>query len=264
LVEAVATSLRDHRVLPLARRVWSSEQFVSQNHEVMQAIHEVLPYVSRAALWVLDRGLDSARFFSSFNRLGMKWVIRQRGDRNVILPHVPHTMPMAELAEVIDTPHVARPWVSRDNKLVREEVRFGSCTVDLTDGERYTLVVVRFSDSAKPMMLLSNVRVRRTEDAARIVVAYFRRWAAEEQIRADKQLHHLEDVRVLRYTALIRLMVLTVIASGVLALEQARSLRRARWLARSAPIVGPVPPFRSYRVRMAVQFMLRPPMPRLE
>jgi hypothetical protein len=71
-------------------------------------------------------------------------------------------------------------------------------------------------------------------------------------------------VRVLRYTAFIRLMVLTVIASGVLALEQARSLRRARWLARSAPIVGPVPPFRSYRVRMAVQFMLRPPMPRLE
>lgn len=258
-VEIVATTAC-HHVLPLLRRLWSSvhPDFLSQNHEIIQGIKEVLPYVSRRAVWVMDRGFDAARtLWPAFSRLGLNWVVRLRGDRHVWLPG--HDEPMTEkhLASLMDKPHVARPLVSRNNMLEKVEVRYGCCVVELVPGgDRYTLIAAKFADSDGMVNLMARRALRRADQGHRYVMAYFRRWQVEEEIRFDKQMWDIEDVRVRRWEKLCDLMTLTVIASGVLALRLAESPQGGRWLIKQAPIVDPIPPFPMYRLLMAVRAML--------
>lgn len=260
--EIVATHA-DHRVIPLRRRLWSSAEPThrSQNRETFDTILEVLPFVNPAALWVFDRGYDSARIMDWLDARGLRWLIRQRGDRHLWLPPLHEKMATEVLGNTITTPWTARPWVSRNNKLVRIEVAFGACTVQRTPGGDFlTLVVVR-QRNHKPMLLLSNVRVRRESDAKRLVEAYFRRWAVEDEIRAAKQLLDLENIRLLTWTSLVRMVDLSVLPNGLLALHAAEHPRSARWLARRAPIVDPAPPYPAYRLFAAIRALMVPAVP---
>ncbi len=70
------------------------------------------------------------------------------------------------------------------------------------------LVVVR-GLGAKPMMLLTNLPMRRNRKVLWWVVsAYLTRWRIEEAIRFIKQSYDLEDIRVLTYERLRNMAVL--------------------------------------------------------
>ena len=253
--EIVATPA-DHQVIPLRRRLWSSAEpgHQSQNRETCDTILDVLPFVDPRALWVFDRGFESNRLIDWLDARGMRWLIRQRGDPHVWLPMLAEKFPTEMLGAALSTPHTARPLVSRKNKLVRIELAFGSCTVQRTSrGDYLTLIAAKLPRSKRPMLLLSNVRGRREVDARRLVEAYLRRWAVEDEIRAAKQLLDLENVRLLTWTSLQRMVELSVLPTGLLALHVAEHPRSARWLAKQAPIVDPVPPYLAYRLVPAVR-----------
>jgi len=264
--EIVATT-RDHRVVPLHRAIWSTKQpsFRSETNELRKAILWVKPFVSAEATWVMDRGGDGDPRIALFDELLPRWVIRMVGNRNIWRPGAkddgPHNM--LDVARAIDKSHKAWCWVSRDNRLVRVRRRFGWLTVQLDPGGKcYTLIAVERDEDAeddephRPLMLLTNITPMSSREGERLVAAYGRRWGVEDDTRSGKQLIDLENIRVLNWPAIVSLFLLSVVAQGLLALQEARNPRRAARLADEAPIVDPVPPYRIYRIWMRVHDLL--------
>ena len=262
----IAATTRDHRVVPLHRPVWSTvlPGFRSETDELRKAILWVNPFVSPEAIWVMDRGGDGDPRIALFNELLPRWTIRMVGNRNIWRPHSDDgPQNMLDVARAIDKSHKAWCWVSRDNKLVRVRRRFGYLTVQLDPGGKwYTLIAVERDEEAeddephRPLMLLTNITPFSSRDGQRLVAAYGRRWGVEDETRSAKQLIDLENIRVLNWPAIVSLFLLSVIAQGLLALQEARAPRRAARLADEAPIVDPVPPYRIYRLWMRVRDLL--------
>lgn len=262
----IAATTRDHRVVPLHRAIWSTEHpsFRSETNELRQAILWVRPFVSPNAVWVMDRGGDGDPRIALFDELVPRWVIRMVGNRNVWRPNSKDgPQKMLDVARAIDKSHRAWCWVSRDNELVRVRRRYGWLTVQLEPGGKwYTLVAVAREEEGeddeahRPLMLLTNIVPFTSRDGELVVGGYCRRWGAEDNTRGGKQLTDLENIRVLTWAAIVSLVTLSVIAQGILALQEARAPRRAARLAAEAPIVDPVPPYRLYRLWMRVQQLL--------
>lgn len=262
----IAATTRDHRVVPLHRAIWSTEHpgFRSETDELRKAITWVRPFVSDGALWVMDRGGDGDPRIRLFDELCPQWMIRMRGDRNVWLPEGDGPYNMLDVARAIDKSYKAWCWVSRDNELARVRRRFGYLTVQLEPGGKwYTLIAVERDEEAeddeprRPLMLLTNITPFSSRDGERCVAGYGRRWGVEDQTRSGKQLIDLENIRVLNWPAIVSLFLLSVIAQGLVALQEARAPCRAARLAADAPIVDPVPPYRIYRLWMRVRDLLR-------
>lgn len=263
----ISATTQDHRVVPLHRPIWSTEHpsFRSETDELRKAITWVRPFVSPYVTWIMDRGGDSDARIKLFDELCPRWAIRMRGDRNVWRPGAnddgPHKM--LDVARAMAKPHKASCLVSRDNKLVRVQRRFGYMAIQIDPGGKwYTLVAVERDEDAqddkphRPLMLLTNIVPLCSREAARLVSGYSRRWGAEDDTRAWKQCMDIEKIRVLNWPAIVSLVTLSVVAQGLLALQEARAPSRADRLAAEAPIVDPIPPYRIYRLWMRVQQLL--------
>lgn len=217
---------------------------------------------------VLDRGFDGAREFALLDEYFESWCVRQRADRQVYLPGAQEPTRMRTVANCLRLDQVAKVTRVRDGKLVEDVERFGYCTVQLpVKASRNSrnkpacklrgLVVVERKDPLDPLMVLLTSRPPRSAaQARRWVRDYRRRWSCEEQTRAGKQCADIEDLRVLRWDAIVNLVTLTVMTEGLLALLQVEAPRRAANLARRAPIDGDAPPLALYRIWMSVALAL--------
>lgn len=259
-VEIVATTMR-HHVLPLFRHVWSTTQseFKSQNLEILKALRTVVPYISKRTLFVFDRGFEGIdTLWRGFTELGIDWVVRLKRGRKVSLAGSNKWMRIEKLAEAVVRPHLTHVLVSDKNKLTRVGVSYGWVTIQLRkSGKPFTLLTAQFAEGGGgQVMLLTAKRVTRATQAARIVRAYYRRWQVEENIRFDKQMWDIEDVRVLRFHKLQALLMFTVLTAGALALYLAMHPRSALAMARKAPVIDGVPPFPMYRILIAIRIVL--------
>ena len=268
-VEVVATD-GQHRVLPLLRQVYSTVHpaYKSVADELRQALATLKPLLWAGVRAVLDRGFDGDHYFTVLDDYLPDWAVRQKGNRQVYLPGHAEPVRMITLAKTVHQDHVARPLVVRRGDLVRKLQTFGFCTVEVprTTARRgrkkpvcrlMSLVVADRHDPLKPpLMLLVNRPVHDVATARAWVEAYFRRWGAEDETRADKQLGGLEDLRVKSWESLQSLVALSVVSAGLLALLQVEAPRRAARLARTAPIDGEVPTFALYRIWLSVALLL--------
>ena len=96
----------------------------------------------------------------------------------------------------------------------RYDIAYGFCPVQLPDMlvPLYMVVVAGFG--IKPMMLLTNVPMRKNRAVLyQVVESYLTRWKIEETIRFIKQSYGLEDVRVLTYRRLQNMMALVLAVS---------------------------------------------------
>jgi hypothetical protein len=90
----------------------------------------------------------------------------------------------------------------------------GICKVRLPNRrEELTLVVVK-GFGEEPMMILTNLSVRRTRKSVwHVVQSYITRWRIEDVIRFVKQSYRPEDIRCLTYHRLQALIVLVTVAA---------------------------------------------------
>jgi hypothetical protein len=268
-VEVVATD-GEHRVLPLLRHLYSTEHptFESVQHELGAALAVVRPFLWAGVRAVLDRGFDGETYFSVLDQYLPDWAARQKGNRDVYLPGHDEPIRLTTLAKTVSQDHLARPLVVRRGELVRKRQTFGFCTVEVPHTSprpgrkkppcqvRGLIVADRHDPTKLPLMLLVNRPVHDVATACAWVEAYYRRWGAEDETRADKQLGGLEDLRVRRWESIQSLVALSVVSSGLLALLQVEAPRRAARLARTAPIDGEVPTFALYRIWLSVALLL--------
>jgi hypothetical protein len=219
-VQIEATDDR-HRNLPLWHQVFSTVApgYHGWYETIGRAVEAVLARLGRDATWLFDRGCDAGDFYDFLLRLHITWVVRQLQTRNVIFGNG-KTVLMADLAASLSKPHdILIPYVHKKTHEVRcWPARFGFAPVRLPDRDGRLWMIVVTGLREEDMVLLTNDEIASPDDAARIVLAYMRRWGIEEGVRCWKQKTGVEGFRVRNWNSIRRLTFLSMLAYGIQAL----------------------------------------------
>ena len=250
----------DHRNIPLWQETYSTElpEYHSLYDFVGRAILKVLARIGLDATWLFDRGFDGGDFYTILQGIGITWVVRQLGTRNVIIGNNRKIL-LSELAASIDKPHkVQVPYVDKKSHRMKScPVRFSYTPVRLPGrSDRFFLIVIT-GLRADDMILLTNQGIQSVRQARRIVLAYMRRWGVEEGIRIWKQKTGVEDFRVRNWNSIRRVTFFSMLAYGIQALWLlTRPAMAKRLIARVKVFIVDVP-FKNYRLWDGVQDALR-------
>ena len=241
----------DHRNLPLWQETYSTEhpEYKNLYDFVGRAVLKVLSRVGRDATWLFDRGFDGGEFYTILQGIGIKWVVRQMGTRNVVIAG-DRTILMSDLVASLNKPHeVQVPYVDKKSHGIKScPVRFSYTPVRLPGRQERFYMVVITGLRKEDMILLTNEKLGSARQAARIVLAYMRRWGIEEGIRCWKQMTGIEDFRVRNWNSIRRLTFFSMLAYGIQALWLiTRPTITKRLIARVKVFIENVP-FKNYRL----------------
>lgn len=222
LVELYASLSRKNPV-PVLLEPFSHEEPYSpgQNPVVLSAVDKIFELTNKRGVLVVDRGFDGSIMFEDWltkkyrfvaRLVGKRHLLRFSGDsdKNEIGQWVP--IRAEQLAEQIPTAYRFDKLVKRRGKPAVRMTQIGWLKVRLPGrDEALTLIVSRLAGQDKPMMLLTNLPVENVKDAKRVLRLYIRRWECEEAIRFLKSQVQLEKIRTFRWTAIRRLVLLSVL-----------------------------------------------------
>jgi hypothetical protein len=210
-----------HRNLPLWSEVFSTKapEYRGWYEMFLRAMARVILAVGRAATWLFDRGFDAIDFLRALQGLRIGWVVRQLQSRDVVLGNG-ELVPMSELAAGLRKPHsVELPYVDKRNHArATATASFGFAPVHVPGIDAPLTMIVLDGGRDEDIVLLTNLPIRRVDDAEAIALAYLRRWGSEEATRALKQLTGVEDFRVRRWSSIRRLTFLASMTTGIQAL----------------------------------------------
>ena len=212
---AVACPSMSHRIVPLYASLWSTKEegFTSENDKVKDMIKAISSASEKRGIYVYDRGGDGDWLFNLFITEGLDFIVRLVGNRHVL--HWNGRYNVEELARTCKMEYKDNVTFKSHGKEVDVPIEYGSLPVKLPEhpDKELRLVVVRWSRSEKPMMLLTTLNAARSRRRLRQVVrGYLSRWRIEETIRYIKQAYELEDVRLLKFD---RLRAIVSIVSAV-------------------------------------------------
>jgi hypothetical protein len=192
-----------------------------QNPIVLAAVNKIFELTGNRGVLVVDRGLDGFVMFEDWLDNKYSFVARLVGNRHLLhfsgdseQKQAGQWVPIRAdlLAEQIPTPHRFDKLIKRHGKPSIRITQIGWVKVRLPGrDEALTLVVSRIAGKDKPMMLLTNLPVENLKDAKRILRFYIRRWECEEAIRFLKSQVNLEKIRTFRWSAIRRLVLLSVL-----------------------------------------------------
>jgi hypothetical protein len=249
MVEVAATDAKEHYVLPLVTRVFSSSdpEFVSQNREVHEVMEKVARVVAPEIIWLFDRGFDGENYLEKFSERSLQSIVRMRGDRIVEMGD--RRLVMKDLASSLKLKYTttarARTRGSRD---VVYPVWYTYIPVRLRGIDRTFGLVVVDAGRKERMMLLCWRIPKNENEAARFIKAYLRRWGVEDDGRALKQLADIEDVRVQSLRGIRRMVQLATMALGWLCHVILSCPALAAYLLSRAKTVGKEPLYKAYRL----------------
>ena len=247
LFEAVATDAH-HHTLPLLTELYSTAErkFESQPQQVRKYLRMLAPHVWGGALWVLDRGFDGDSYFRILDEFSLRWVVRQRGDRHVEFGG--RKLSVKDLASQLVLKYTTQVQTIRKRRTRQRRVLFNFLPVHLPDvtDRPLGLVVCRREDLKEPMMLLCAQVPADAREAEEAVLGYARRWSAEDSARGVKQLANVENIRVLRYVALQRVVRLAGIAVAWMTVLLLTAKKTAQVLLDAARWFSPSPHFQLY------------------
>lgn len=213
LCEVLAAHPYGDRIVPLYGELYSqeAESFESENAEMLRAIERVSQATDKRGIWAIDRGGDRRKILIPLLDQGLRFVVRQDGDRHVLLAGG-EKCSVQEAARRCATPIERTVEVERDGRRTRLTLHLGSMPVKLPE-RVYTplwLVVIR-GFGKEPILLLTNLAPTPDQPhAVWIADIYLTRWKCEEAYRFVKQAYGLEDVRVRSYVALRNVYVLVM------------------------------------------------------
>jgi hypothetical protein len=107
-----------------------------------------------------------------------------------------------------------------------------------------------------PLLLLTNRIIQSAQEAVVWAKAYLKRWGVEEAGRLIKQAFDLENLRVLSWAGLQKLVWCAFWAYGLLCQMRFQAQTTYRQLLSVYPSFGPEPAFPYYRLAGAVRYLL--------
>ena len=204
-------------IIPLVHKLYSQNagDFVSENHELLDAIMKVSRATEGRGIFVLDRGGDRRRLYKQLldKDHPIRFIIRQRGDRHLL--YGGKLRETLELAEACKTPYAETVIKQKDGREKAYFIQFGFCPVRLPEHpDKQLWLVVAKGFGEKPLMLLTTEpMIRNRKILWWIVQAYLTRWRVEDTIRFIKQSYNVEDIRVLTYERLKNMAALVLAAA---------------------------------------------------
>jgi hypothetical protein len=192
-----------------------------QNPVVLKAVERIFELTNGRGVLVVDCGFDARVMFEDWLAHKYRFVTRLVGKRHLLRFYANFgqynsgqwiAVEARQLAEQIPTPYRFHKLVKRRGKPTFRINRIGWVKVRLPRAEEdLTMVVSRLAGHDTPLMLLTNLPVENLEDARRVLRYYVRRWECEEAIRFLKSQVNLEKIRTLRWSAICRLVLLSVL-----------------------------------------------------
>jgi hypothetical protein len=263
LCQVIGVECGGNEITPLYGELYSQDagDFVSENDEILKAVHMVSEGVDNRGVWVVDRGGDRGALYDEFVPVenGLRFIIRQKGNRRLLSGR--RKASTLEIAEGCPLPY-ATTVVREDKgqeKVFKIEYGFREVRLPKHPAVPLWLVVVK-GFGREPMMLLTNVPMRKKRDLLWWTAsAYITRWKVEETIRFMKQSYGLEDVRVLTYERLKNMTALTTaamfFASVVLGVKMKLAVLASHVLKAAKRIFG-IPDFRYYAIADGIKAVL--------
>jgi hypothetical protein len=172
----------------------------SENAEISAHVLQIHQATAGKGTWLLDRGFDRDELMLPWLHRRVASVIRQRGDRHVVLAD---GRTLAETAVAAELQPVAWPrrWPQGGYTT--------SCEVWLPEApDQALLLVVHWRrPTAEPLLLLVSPAARRPSRRAEwFVKAYHRRWGVEDATWGIKQRLNLENFLVRSWRSIRRLL----------------------------------------------------------
>jgi hypothetical protein len=171
----VYARLRNKQILPLIMNTFGVDypQARSINYRTIKAIKTVNAAFDANGIWVADRGFDRLNLLETWISLNSSFVVRQRGDRSVVMPSGVKII----VADPVEHIRQQRAAAGLNSRIV-------SCKVRLPDNPKQVFVVASWMPGRdKPLILLTNMVVETIEQAEQIIGYYKKRWACEEASR---------------------------------------------------------------------------------
>jgi hypothetical protein len=204
----VYAHLAKKRIIPLSLDVFSVEDpsIGSQNWQIDRTIRSVHTALSGYGVWIADRGFDGLNCYETWFSLNSHFVVRQRGDRTVIL---------SNSVCILECDLVERLRQSHARQGLQTEVVF--CPVRLPEQDRQLYLVASWRmGTEEPLVLLTTLCVETFKQAQQIVWYYQQRWSCEEASQFLKGRVGFEGFRIRGYEAIQRLVLLAMLAMGFL------------------------------------------------
>lgn len=223
---AIACEPGNRRMIPLHGRLWSTQapDTTSENKQLLDVITTIASATNGRGIYVIDRGGDRIKLFSSLLSKQLRFIIRLKSNRDVISRRRRrNVMDLARRCRMLYSETIVKE-VRGEEKVYHLEYGVRPVMLPGRDEQLYMVVVKGFGRD--PMLLLTNVDVRRSRSRVESVVnGYLSRWLVEEAIRFLKQSYRIEDIRVLDYQRLKNLVALAVAASYFSAVWLGESLK---------------------------------------
>lgn len=211
-------ALTDSKQLPIEiySHIYSSLEigFKSRNIEALKGLDFVGKHFGKKGIYALDRGYDANSFYKYFSDGNKDFVIRAKGNRNVI--YKGKSLNIKKVAELYKGKYVYR-FINQDNK--KRTVKFSYAPIKLPALKKkdLTLVIVRGYGN-NPMLLITNLKPKAKKLTLAILKAYIKRWKIEEYFRFKKQKFDFENFRVRSLKRIRNLDLILSITIGLLAL----------------------------------------------
>jgi hypothetical protein len=194
-----------------------AEAQLSENEQILSILSQLDEYFGEGfGIWVFDRGFDRISLIEPFLACKRHFIIRQRGDRAVVLDNGVHII-LRDLVEHLFAE--SRSW------LVYKKIY-------LSDMNRPLYVVAYHTRGYdQPVILLTDMVAENFELALQARNRYARRWAGcETSVQFLKSKIGLERFAVRKYGSMQGLIFLASLAMGFLSYLQSRCKDIRQWI----------------------------------
>lgn len=186
-----------------------AEGQLSENAQILQILSQLDEHFGEGfGIWVFDRGFDRLNLIKPFLASKRHFIIRQRGDRTIVLSNGVHII-LRDLVEHL--------FAQSRNRLVYKKVY-------LPDIDK-PLYVVAYQRKGyeQPIILLTDMVAENRDLALQVRNRYAKRWAGcETSVQFLKSKIGLERFAVRKYRSMQGLIFLAFLAMGFLSFLQSR------------------------------------------
>jgi len=221
ICEVVAANVKEETPIPLYSELYShvADDFESENEQILKTIKAVREKTKKRGIWTMDRGADRRVLIGELGKMGLRFVIRARGDRHVINKKGQEV----SVNDIVGRMKYTEKCVIKIDKEGYEEekeIELGRRDILIIENTPVSIIAIK-GFGKKPMMLITNV----DKSPEEILEIYLTRWKCEESFRFLKHEYHLEDVRVRRYIGLRNTVALIHAVFYFLSVHLGRRLR---------------------------------------
>lgn len=253
LCQVIGAEVEGEELIPFYCELYSQQapDFSSENTQIFKAVDAVVEGAGKRGIWAMGRGCDRGIILKGLLERGLRFVIRMKGDRHLILRGEEKER-CIKAAHRCHCPHQMELTLGREGETKRKTLSLGYRKVKLPSRPAQLCLVVIKGFGKEPLMLLTNLDLSKDLKAIhRVLEIYLTRWKCSESYRFIKQGYNLEDISLLTYTGLRNMVALVQVVFYFVTVELATRLKLnllLKKLFQTARRFYEIPDFKQYAI----------------